>query len=76
MPSQKCFCYLVKRLMQPLSRNRLIGNLRDSNFFEIFFYLYIYPPDSQESDEEAIHRVNNYPNLLPEMPRYCCPLVI
>ena len=41
-----------------------------------FFYLYIYPPDSQESDGGAIHRVSNYPDLLPEMPRYCCPLVI
>ena len=43
----------------------------------IFFYfnLYIYPPDSQESDGVAIHRVSNYPDLLPEMPRYCCPLV-
>ena len=41
-----------------------------------FFYLSIYPPDSQESDGGVIHRVSNYPDLLPEMPRYCCPLVI
>ena len=41
-----------------------------------FFYLYIYPPDSQESDGGAIHKISNYPDLLPEMPRYCCPLVI
>ena len=40
-----------------------------------YFYLYIYPPDSQESDGGAIHRVSNYPDLLPEMPKYCCPLV-
>ena len=40
-----------------------------------FFYFYIYPPDSQESDRGAIHRVSNYPDLFPEMPRYCCPLV-
>ena len=47
------------------------------NFIYLFFfYLYIYPPDSQESDGGAIHRVSNYPDLLPEMPRYCCPLVI
>ena len=44
--------------------------------FFYYFYLYIYPPDSQESDGGAIHRVSNYPDLLPEMPRYCCPLVI
>ena len=34
------------------------------------------PPDSQESDGGAIRRVSNYPDLLPEMTRYCCPLVI
>ena len=44
-------------------------------FFLFYFNLYIYPPDSQESDGGAIHRVSNYPDLLPEMPRYCCPLV-
>ena len=44
-------------------------------FYFFFFNLYIYPPDSQESDGGAIHRVSNYPDLLPEMPRYCCPLV-
>ena len=41
-----------------------------------FIYLYIYPPDSQESDGGAIHRASNYPDLLPEIRRYCCPLVI
>ena len=47
-------------------------------FINLFFhfYLYIYPPDSRESDGVAIHRVSNYPDLLSEMPRYCCPLVI
>ena len=58
---------------------------RESNFFLsetefiyffFYFYLYIYPPDSQESDGGAIHRVRNYPDPLPEIPRYCCPLVI
>ena len=24
--------------------------------------------------EALIHRVGNYPDLLPEIPRYCCPL--
>ena len=38
--------------------------------FFIYFYLYIYPPDWKESDGGAIHRVSNYPDLLPEMPRY------
>ena len=40
------------------------------------FYLYIYPLDWQESAGGAIHRESNYPDLLPEMPRYCCPLGI
>ena len=39
-------------------------------FIYFYFYLYIYPPDSQESDGGAIDRVSNYPDLLPEMPRY------
>ena len=44
----------------------------------IFYLLYliIYPPDSQESDGGAIHRESNYPDLLPEMSKYCCPLEI
>ena len=45
-------------------------------YFLYYFYLYLYPPDSQESDGGAIHRVSNYPDLLPEMPKYCCALVI
>ena len=45
-------------------------------FYLFYFYLYIYPPDSQESDGGAIHKVGKYPDLLQEMPRYCCPLVI
>ena len=48
----------------------------NNSIYFFYFYLYIYPPDSQESDGGAIHRVSNYPDLLPEMPRYCCPLVI
>ena len=40
------------------------------------FDFYIYPPDSHESDGGTIHRVSNYPNLLSEMPRYCCPVEI
>ena len=45
-------------------------------YFIYLFYLYIYPPDSQERDRGAIHSVGNYPDLLPKIPRYCCPLVI
>ena len=45
-------------------------------FFIFYFYLYIYPPDSQEGAGSAIHRASNYPDLLPEMPRYCYSLEI
>ena len=33
---------------------------------DFLFYLYIYPPNSQESDRGAIHRASNYPVVLPE----------
>ena len=55
---------------------KYIALKRDFRNLFFLFYLYIYPPDSQESDGGAIHQVNKYPDLLPEMPRYCCPLVI
>ena len=42
----------------------------------LFIYLYIYPPNSQKSGRGAIHRVSYYPDLLPEIPRYCCPVEI
>ena len=54
--------------------NRTDQSIRKTIFF--FFYLYIYPPDSQESDGGAIHRVSKYPDLLPEVAKYCCPVVI
>ena len=48
---------------------------RHLNFFFIFYFcLYIYPSDSQESDGAANTWVGNYPDLLPEITRYYCPL--
>ena len=46
--------------------------------FSFLFYLYMYSPDSQESDGgiNRLHRTSNYPDLLPEMPRYFCLLEI
>ena len=63
----------LHKIILSISRINL-RNTGEKQFF--FFYLYIYPPDSQESDGGAIHRASNYPDLLPEMPRYCCPLII
>ena len=62
--------------LQLMEKFKYLGVTFLSFFFFFYFNLYIYPPDSQESDRGAIHRVGNYPDLLPEMPRYCCPLVI
>ena len=36
--------------------------------------LYIYPPDSLENDGGVVHRASDYPDQLPETPRYCCPI--
>ena len=44
----------------------------ESFFFS--FHLYVYPPDSQESDGSANTKGKNYFDLLPDMPRYCCPV--
>ena len=41
-------------------------------YFIYSFHLYIYLSDSPTSD--AMHGASNYPHLLPEKPRYCCPL--
>ena len=67
-------CDAEKVALIPHSNDTVHRHIVDSFF--VFFYLYIYPPDSQESDGGVIHRVSNYPDLLPEMPRYCCTLVI
>ena len=37
-----------------------------------FILSLFFPPGSKESDDNAICEANNYTDLLPEMPRYCC----
>ena len=70
------FCYVCGEYIPPAHRVNLNSRISFIIYLFYLFYLYIYPPDSQESDGGAIHRVSNYPDLLPEMPRYCCPLII
>ena len=41
-------------------------------YFIYFIFIFIF----RKATEALIHRVGNYPDLLPEIPRYCCPLVI
>ena len=75
--AQKLGATLTRTNVQMHTNNAITNiqwKINDLHIF--FFYLYIYPPDSQESDGGAIRRVSNYPDLLLEMPRYCCPLVI
>ena len=43
------------------------------NFFFIFIFILL---TCRKAMEALIHRVGNYPDLLPEIPRYCCPLAI
>ena len=46
-------------------------------FFYLFYFISICIFLTRRKATEAlIHRVGNYPDLLPEIPRYCCPLVI
>ena len=43
--------------------------LKSCFLFSIFVLL-----TRRKATEALIHRVGNYPDLLPEIPRYCCPL--
>ena len=42
--------------------------------FIYYFYIYIHLPALQKSVGGAMVRTSNYHNLLPKMPRYCCPI--
>ena len=56
------------------------GNSPDINLICLFIYFYFISIfillTRRKATEALIHRVGNYPDLLPEIPRYCCPLVI
>ena len=45
-------------------------------YFYYFFISIFILLTRRKATEALIHRVSNYPDLLPEIPRYCCPLVI
>ena len=47
--------------------------------FHLFFFIFIsifILLTRRKATEALIHRIGNYPDLLPEIPRYCYPLVI
>ena len=48
----------------------------NSQFLFIYFISIFILLTRRKAMEELIHRISNYPHLLPEMSRYCCPLVI
>ena len=48
---------------------------------ELFFILFYFTSilillTRRKATEALIHKLGNYPDLLPEIPGYCCPLVI
>ena len=45
-------------------------------FFFLSFISIVILLTRRKATEALIHRVSNYPDLLPEMPRYCCPVEI
>ena len=54
---------------------QIINNYKSYFFIFIFMSIFILLT-RRKATEALIRRVGNYPDLLPEMPRYCCPLVI
>ena len=48
-----------------------------ARIFYFFYFISIFILLTRRKATEAlIHRIGNYPDLLPEIPRYCCSLVI
>ena len=74
----------VKSVIYPKIKNHVwkpkqkIGFVWTNNLFiHLIFYISIFILLTRKKATEAlICRVRNYPDLLPKMPRYCCPLVI
>ena len=72
MPRVKEFKYLGLKVQESGSCEREV-----KNFYYYFYFISIFILLTRRKATEAlIHRVGNYPDLLPEMPRYCCPFVI
>ena len=44
--------------------------------FIYYFNSIVIPPTRRNVTEALIHRISNHHDLLPEIPRYCCLLVI
>ena len=64
----------LKNLIKLIFRFNRSKNLK--KYFHFLFHHYNYPSDSQDSNKGIRHRASNYPDLLLEKPRYCCPVVV
>ena len=79
------YFYVVATLDQETASCRInfLENSPEQDRYGSIFYLFIFYFISifillthRKATEALMHRVGNYPDLLPEIPRYCCPLVI
>ena len=61
----------LQRVTNAEIHNHYLGKRIQFFFISILILL-----TCRKATEALIHRVSDYPNLLPEMPKYCCPLVI
>ena len=72
--SQKSFFH-IETLLHFCDYQALQFRLLLSIFFIYFISIFILLT-RRKATEALIHKVSNYPDLLPEITRYCCPLVI
>ena len=73
--------YRLQKKQQNATNFRIFLNhpLRKKKLQKIYFLIFISMfilMTRRKATEALIHRVSNYHDLLPKMPRYCCPLVI
>ena len=61
-----------------LAQNKICCIGTYTEYFVCYFiYIFIFLTHRKATEALLLRvRVSNYPDLLPEMPRYCCPLVM
>ena len=65
----------AKKRNKEITKDNILNIQQLYNYFFYFISIFILLT-RRNAMEALIHRVSNYPDLLPEMPKYCCPLVI
>ena len=66
-------CHKLRRFQ--ILRLSLVFSCSLFYLFFIYFISIFILLTRRKAMEALIHRASNYPDLLPNMPRYCCPLV-